>query len=77
MTGDEVRRCEFREAFAGYKPGQVDPFLERVADALDAGTPISALVRSVEFDRSRRLVRGYRVEDVDALLERLRLDPCP
>jgi DivIVA domain-containing protein len=75
MTGDEVRRCEFREALGGYKPAQVDTFLDEVADALDAGSPIAALVRGVEFPRARRLMRGYRIEDVDAIMDRLRLDP--
>ncbi len=51
MTGDEVRRCEFRETFRGYNAQHVDTFLEKVADALDAGISISALVQSVECGR--------------------------
>jgi DivIVA domain-containing protein len=69
MTGDEVRRSEFREAYRGYNAQHVDTFLEKVADALDAGISISALVQSVEFGRS---LRGYGIDDVDAVLVRLR-----
>ena len=69
MTGDEVRLSEFHEAFRGYHVDDVDPVLEEVAVALDAGQPIGPLVEGAHF---RRSLRGYRVGDVDSLLARLR-----
>lgn len=71
VTGDELRNIEFREAFRGYHPRQVDRFLDGIAAAFDQGQPIADLLRSAQFDRA---LRGYRPEDVDQLVERLRLE---
>lgn len=41
MTGDEIRRAQFREARrGGYRTEDVDPFLERLAAAADRAEPI-------------------------------------
>ena len=70
MTGDEVRRYEFHEQFRGYNPAQVDHLLQQIAEALDDGRPIADLMVGVEL---RRSMRGYRIGDVDELLDQLRL----
>ena len=69
VTGDEVRRAQFHERLRGYDPRLVDEWMNEVAAALDAGQPISHLVNIEGFGRR---IRGYRMKDVDALLERLR-----
>lgn len=70
MTGNEVRRSEFREQWRGYNPRRVDELLEQIAHALDSGRPIGSLVTNMEIPRS---MRGYRMADVDDLLGQLRL----
>jgi len=67
--GDEVRRINFREAFWGYRPKDVDRKLAEVADALDAGLSAAEVLANVEF---RKGVRAYNTEDVDRLVEQLR-----
>ena len=69
MAGDEVRRESFREALWGYRPKDVDRKVAEVADALDARLSTAAVLAEVEF---RKGLRGYNVDDVDRLLDRLR-----
>jgi DivIVA domain-containing protein len=72
MTGDDIRRVEFREAFRGYSIAVVDRRLDEIASAIDRGERIRALDLTTE--QIPRQWRGYRSEDVDALFDQLRLD---
>jgi DivIVA domain-containing protein len=68
VTGDDVRAVEFREKWRGYHPGEVDALLEKVAEELDAGRPVTRLVRGAQF---RQKLRGYHPDDVDRFLKTL------
>jgi DivIVA domain-containing protein len=74
LSGYQVRQAVFRTSIlGGYDKKQVDEFIERAANTLDgSGTPLSAdQVRGVTFEPAKGLRRGYHVEDVDALLDRI------
>ena len=59
----------FREAFRGYRPGDVDSLLDRVAKQMDAGQPFLATIEAaLPLPRS---VRGYSMDDVDQFLTAL------
>lgn len=57
MTGDELRAVEFRAAFRGFDPKQVDAALEDLATRLDAGR----LQRAV----TNRRIRHHGAEAAD------------
>lgn len=79
LTGQAIRSQTFGAKVGGYDPGEVDKFLESIAQQIDvlntmpSGAPRDAErlragseMRSVTF-RSR--TRGYSPGEVDALLE--------
>jgi DivIVA domain-containing protein len=69
VTGDDIRSAVFRAAFGGYRFRDVDHLLTAVAGSLDAGlSPAEALVGA----DLRRSLRGYRVGEVDRLLDNIR-----
>lgn len=70
VTGDDVRRLQFSEAFRGYRPADVDALLEKVALAIDNGDSLEPLLRTSQL---RRATHGYRLDDVDRALGGLRL----
>jgi len=76
LSGYQVRQTVLATSLpgtAGYDRQQVDGFLQRAADTLDgSGVPLSLeQVQAVGFDRAKGLRRGYRINEVDALLDRI------
>jgi len=76
LTGNEVRQAVLPKSppgIAGYDRHQVDEFLQRAANRLDgSGVPLSVEeVAGAGFDRAKGLRRGYRIDEVDALLDRV------
>jgi DivIVA domain-containing protein len=67
MTGDEIRGAQFREARRGYRPADVDAFLDRLAEAADRGEDLTGLVREASFREGKR---AYDTAEVDAFLAR-------
>jgi len=66
----KVRSIEFREAWRGYDPDVIDALLDRVATALESGTSLGSLLAHTDIPTR---FRGYRRDEVDTFLERLRL----
>lgn len=79
LTGQAIRSQAFGAKVRGYDPGEVDNFLESIAEQIDVlntmppGGPreaevlrIGSQIRSVTFGAR---VRGYDPTEVDALLE--------
>ncbi len=79
LSGYQLRQADLPHApigTRGYDRRQVDEYLERLATTLDrsgASLPSDEL-RRVPFPLTSGLRRGYRVEDVDALLDRVRAE---
>ena len=76
LSGYQLRQAVLPRApigNRGYDRQQVDEYLARLAASLDrSGMPLPAdQLPRVPFDLTSGLRRGYRVEDVDALLERV------
>lgn len=76
LSGYRIRQtvlARSRIGTAGYDTQQVDEFIERAANTLDgSGVPLSVdQVQGASFDRAKGLRRGYRIDDVDALLDRV------
>lgn len=70
MTPDDVRKAVFRTTmWRGYSATDVDSLLERVAIQLEAG---QSPVRTIEGTALRTTRRGYDIQDVNRLLDRLR-----
>lgn len=74
LSGYQIRQATLRNSIAapGYDKQQVDEFMNRAADALDgSGMPLTVdQLENVTFGKTV-LRRGYRVDDVDALLNRI------
>jgi DivIVA domain-containing protein len=66
----KVRSIQFREAWRGYDPDAIDALLDRVAAALESGTSLRPLLAHSNIPTC---FRGYRRDEVDTFLERLRL----
>jgi DivIVA domain-containing protein len=72
MTGDEIRRAQFREVRRdGYSTEDVDSFLVRLAQAADLGQPLAPLVAAAQFRAARR--HGYHTQEVDRFLDQAAL----
>lgn len=76
LSGYQLRQAVLPHApigTRGYDKRQVDEYLERLADTLDRSgmAPPADQMRRVCFDLTNGLRRGYRVEEVDALLDRI------
>ncbi len=72
QTGDALLAVKLPRAAGGYDRGEVDAFLGRAAATLDGrGRMTSGEVRHTRFSTTSGLRRGYRVREVDALLDEL------
>jgi DivIVA domain-containing protein len=70
VTSDEVRKAKFHATWwRGYVPADVDGLLERVAIQLEAH---QSPVVTIEATGLRTTHRGYVIQEVDQLLDRLR-----
>jgi DivIVA domain-containing protein len=69
MTGDDIRKAQFREKLRGYDAQEVDRTLARWAELLDLGEQLSA--GDVQSTTFRQKLRGYHPEDVESLRTRL------
>jgi len=73
LSGYQIRQAVLPRSpigTRGYDKRPADEYLERLAIALDgSGMPLQA--DRVPFEMTNGLRRGYRVEEVDALLERV------
>jgi len=76
LSGYQVRQTVLKNSpigRPGYDKQQVDEFVERAANTLDgSGLPLSMdQVREASFSHPKGLHRGYDVDDVHALLDRI------
>jgi DivIVA domain-containing protein len=76
LSGYQVRQTVLKNSpigRPGYDKQQVDEFVERAANTLDgSGLPLSMdQVRQAGFSHPKGLHRGYDVDDVHALLDRI------
>ena len=73
LSPDEVRAVEFQKTpfgRRGYHVGEVDAFLDRVADTLRGADDVTVHdVHQVIFSRAPLGRRGYREDEVDAFLD--------
>jgi DivIVA domain-containing protein len=69
MTEDEIRAVTFHPARRGYKPQEVDAFIEQVALAVARGEPVGPLLEAAAFREVKR--DGYSSAEVDAFIERV------
>ncbi|ACU34617.1 DivIVA domain-containing protein [Actinosynnema mirum] len=71
-SGRDLLAVELPRSTSGYDRAEVDAFLARAALALDGGRRMTAgEVRHTRFTTTSGMRRGYRVREVDNLLDEL------